>query len=169
MLENLGQWASALSYTLELSEDMLQDHLEGFFPLHFEKLYTEVTLSNPTIKLRQNSECIAFSCAISVQPPGRIRAKGQIMLEGQLRYDSFEGQFFIDDIQVIGLEIARIPKALLPGIRHIAQIALSSLLAGRAIYKLKDNDKKHRLAKSALRAIRVKNRTLQLQFGARKF
>ncbi len=61
---------------------------------------------------------------------------------------------------IVDLKINGIPDKYQPKIRKLAQITISKILSSRPVYKLKDDNLKHKLAKATLDSVLVENEKL---------
>ncbi|MDH5732070.1 MAG: DUF1439 domain-containing protein, partial [Gammaproteobacteria bacterium] len=76
-----------------------------------------------------------------------------------------KGEFFFKDPHIIDLDVDQIPPKYLPQVKIAAQKVASILFAIHPIYTLKNDTLKHRLARSMLRSVVVKNEKLLLSMS----
>jgi hypothetical protein len=105
------------------------------------------------------------STSIDVSAPAGLKATGAAKIRGSLSYDAATGEFFFKNPSVDEFEVNGLPEKYRPTVRKVAQLAAEKALSGRPIYALKDDDLKHKLAKSALRSVTVKEGKLLVVFG----
>ena len=67
---------------------------------------------------------------------------------------------------IVSLEVDEIPPELLPEIQKIAQLSLQKASQHYPIYKLKEDDLQHIMAKALLESVQVKEQTLQLKLSS---
>ena len=79
-----------------------------------------------------------------------------------MRYEAKTGELFLDSPRLAGLEIDLLPKILTPQVVKLAELVLAKASAAYPIYRLRDSDSKHQLAKAALKSIRVKDHKLKI-------
>lgn len=154
------QVATALSYTLKVSAEELQKKVSEMMPLEKKKFFVTIILSDPEVKLAEGSDRISIFSHIEVVAPGGIKGSGRAEMSGSLSYDSDKSEFFYSDPTVVSMQVDNIPESYLPKIKDIAQTIASNMLAKYPIYKLKDDNIKHKLAKSVLEAVSVKDKQL---------
>lgn len=160
-----AQAAMALSYTLEIPEQELQSKVSAMMPLEKKKYFITMVLSKPVVDLVEGDNRISVFTQIDVKAPGGIKGSGKTKISGSLSYDQETASFFFKDPQIVDLDIAKVPASLMPKIKKLAQTAASKVLASRPIYKLKDGILKHKLAKSLLESITVKNEVLFVELS----
>ncbi len=156
----------AFSYTLELTEDELQEKIEALMPMTKKKFFVTVMISDPNISLRENSQEIGIQSRIEVIAPGNIKGTGRGEIRGTLVYNAMEGTFYFSQPTVVNLVVDKVPEKLTPKIQSIAQLAAANVLSNRPVYTLKDENLKHTLAKSVLKSVEVKNGKLIVTLGA---
>ncbi len=160
------QLAMAFSYTLEISEEELQEKVSNMMPLEKKKYFVTVILSNPEVSLANGNNEIGVFSHVKVIAPGGIQGSGKVKITGSLRYDADKGEFFFNDPQIVNLEVGDVPEKYLPNIKNIAQSVVGKVLATRPVYKLKDDNLKHKLAKSVLQSIKIENSRLLVELSA---
>lgn len=162
----ITQSALAFSYTLEISEKELQQRADSMMPLERSQYFVKVTLSNPKLELLPSNNRIGMSSNISASIPGGFQGKGRATITGSLRYDNQRGAFYLDKPVIEELHIDNLPDQYLPQIKNIVQNALSKSLSSKPLYQLNDKDLRQKLAKSMLKEINIKNKTLFIELSA---
>lgn len=155
-----SQLASAFSYTLEIAEGELQEKVSKMMPLKLKKYFITIILTEPKINLLKDNNKIGIFTHIEVKAPGGIKGTGKVSIVGSLSYDSKNNGFFLKNPIIEKLEINKIPDKYMPKIRSISQKGISKLLTKRPVYRLKDDNLKHKLAKSVLKSVSVNNEKL---------
>lgn len=159
------QWAMAFSYTVELTEAELQEKVMGFMPLTRKTLFATVTLTDPKLDLLANTDQVSLLTHIDVTALNGITEKGSLSLVGTPYYDAKKHAFFLKDAQIKSLEIDNLEASYLPSIQVIAQQIIATILATQPIYRLEDDNLKHKLAKSVLKSIVIQDEKLLLVLG----
>jgi hypothetical protein len=155
----------AFSYTLELSEDKIQKKAESMMPLKKKKFFITTTLTEPVIDLIASTNEINLTSNVNVKAPGNISGNGKVSFTGSLRYESDSGSFYFDNLKVNSLDIDAIPQKVIPKIKGVLELLAKRVLATKPVYKFKDDNLKHKLAKAALKSIKVTNETLFVELG----
>jgi len=156
---------SAFSYTLELPEAELQTKAEAMMPLEKKKFFITTILSNPKLDLISTTNEIGLTTNLQVKAPGNISENGIVSFTGTLRYENDTGSFYFDNLNVNSLDVENIPPENLPKIKKLLEFVAKKFLAKKHVYKFKDNNLKHKLAKSVLKSVRVENEILFLELG----
>lgn len=162
----LSQFSWSFSYTVEITEAELQSKVAAMMPIEKSKLFVTTTLSNPVVTLGESDDQIATSVLVNVKAPGNIKGSAHVATTGSLIYKAKEGAFYLGNPKIVGLTSSDIPESLVPKIKELSQSALAKILSSRPIYKLKDDNMKHQLAKSVLKSIKVKDHKLLIELSA---
>lgn len=156
---------NALSYTVTISQDELQTKVEALLPIEKTKLFVTVVLSNPKIDLSVASNEIGLFCHITILAPGGLGGKGTIKLAGSLLYDADKGEFFFNNPQIKSIESEDVASKHLEKVQQIAQLAVEQYLSAKPIYRFKDNNMKHKLAKAVLQSVTIENKQLLVELA----
>jgi hypothetical protein len=162
-LVTYSSWASALTYTVNISQQELQSKVEALMPIEKTKLFVTVVLSNPIIDLAESSNEIGLFSRILISAPGGLGGQGAIKLTGSLLYDADQGAFFLNNPQIQSIESKDVAAKHLDKVQQIAQLALEQYLSAKPIYRFKDNNMKHKLAKAVLQSVTVENQQLVVE------
>ena len=155
----------ALAYTVELSEDELQEKIEAKMPLEKTKYLINVVLTEPDVELVEGSDRIGFKCKIMAKLPGGIEATGDAYIDGNISYNSDKGEFHLVDPELKDLNINGVSEKYKEKIRKIVEKVVKKSLAQFPVYRFKDNRLKHKLAKALLDSVVVKNQRLILELS----
>ena len=161
-----SQMVSALDYTQEITEQEIQEKVSAFMPVVKKKYFVTVKISDPKIDLIKETDEVGILANIDASAPGGIKGSGEVMIQGSLDYDPKKGEFYFKNPKIVSLKIDQVPADFIPDIQALAQTALSKALATYPVYKFKDDDLKHRLAKSVLKSLKVQNEKLVITLGA---
>ncbi|TWX47194.1 DUF1439 domain-containing protein [Colwellia hornerae] len=165
ILSLLSQIAVAFDYTQEITEQEIQEKVSALMPIEKKKYFVTVKISNPIIALLKATDEIGIRANIDASAPGGIKGSGEVMIKGTLDYDPEKGEFYFKNPTIIKLAIDKIPKSFTPKIQDIAQAALSKMMAVYPVYKFKDDNLKHKLAKAVLKSLAVKDEKLIITLG----
>ncbi|VAW63570.1 hypothetical protein MNBD_GAMMA10-3300 [hydrothermal vent metagenome] len=161
-----AQLAMAFSYTLEIAQEELQEKVSKMMPMEKKKYFVTVVLSNPKVDLSSAENKIAVFAHVGVIAPAGIKGNGKVKIMGSIIYDAEKGEFFFDNPEIVSLEVDDVPEKYIPKIKGIAQSIVSKILAARPVYKFKDDNLKHKLAKSTLKSVKVEKNTLLVELSA---
>lgn len=161
----VSQMVSALDYTQEITEQEIQEKVSAFMPIEKKKYFVTIKISNPKIDLIKESNEIGILASIEANAPGGIKGKGKVMIKGTLEYDPKKGEFYFKNPTIISLAIDKVNDNIIPKIQGIAQAALSKVMTVYPVYKFKDDNLKHTLAKAVLKSLKVENEKLLLTLG----
>lgn len=156
------QMAMAFTYTLEISEQELQKKVSAMMPMKKKQFFLTVILSRPNVDLAPESNEISVFSHIDVLAPGGIKEQGDVKISGTLSYDPDKGEFFFHNPSIPSLAIKNVPEKFIPEIKKITEVIASKILSKHPIYKLRDDNLKHKLAKAVLRSVTVKNEQLHI-------
>jgi len=161
----LANNVAAFSYTLELSEKDVQVRVEEKMPIEKKKYFITVIVSNPKIEFSSASEKIGIDSDIQVKLPGGFVSNGEAYIEGGVTYKSKQGEFFLIDSEVKKVSFDKLPKKFEADVIKIVDLTTKKVLGKTPVYKFKDNNLKHKLAKSTLKSVHIKNGMLALELG----
>ncbi len=166
-LVGAGWWA-VITFVPESSIDIdqaqLQQRLEARFPQkHCTMLVACLTLSNPVVKLTEGSPRIGLAADVLVSL-GRRHMPGQVTFSGVLRYVRYEGDFYVDDVQIDNFSLSGFPPELVQVVKVRGPDALRRTLQGHPIYTLKGDGARSALAKLAVRDVQVVNGKVHVTF-----
>lgn len=160
-----SQFSQALSYTLEITEQELQEKVSAMMPMEKKKFFVTVIVSNPQVDLIEESNEIGVFVNIEAIAPGGVKGAGSAKIIGTLSYDKEKGAFYLNNPKIISMDINKMPEKISPKIQQVSQLALTKALSKYPVYKFKDDNLKHKLAKATLESIEVKNEKLLVTLG----
>lgn len=151
------------SYTLKLTEDELQTHVDSFLPLEHAQQYYCLRFSEPDVVLAPGSEELGLGLRMEVFLPIGLKGSGRGFLTGAVRYEREQSAFYLDQPVLKELHIKGVPAKLNAQIAKAAQQTLARLLARYPIYRFNEQDKKQKLAKAMLQSVKVVEQQLWLK------
>jgi hypothetical protein len=152
--------------SIDIDQAQLQERLDARFPQKScTMLVACVTLSRPVVKLTEDSPRIGLSAAVLVTL-GRREMPGQVAFSGLLRYVRYQGDFYLDDVQIENFSLTGFPPDLVQVVKVRGPEALRRALQGHPIYTLKGDTARSALAKLAVRDVRVVNGKVRVTFLA---
>ena len=153
---------------IEIDRAQLQARLDARFPQRACTLMVAcLTLSAPVVALAEGSNRIGLSADVLVSL-GRREMPGQVAFSGVLRYVRYEGDFYLDDVQVDNFALTGFPPELVQVVKVRGPTALRRALEGHAIFSIRSDSPQAALAKLAVRDVQVvggKVRVTFLRFG----
>jgi hypothetical protein len=158
-------FAHAISYIVEVKESELQAKAEELMPFTKKSFIFTVTMSSPIIDLKPNSNRIWLSCNIQIKASDITLGIGDVVFNGNLKYDNKTGGFFFYDVILLSLNIDTIPAKSFPKIKSLVEDLGNKFLVKKPIYKLKDAKLTEELTKSLLKSIRIADEKLYLEIG----
>ena len=158
----LSQGTYALSYTLTMTEQELQEKVEAMMPFKQTQFFITVTLSDPKVELIKESNEIGVFTHVKVSAPGGIYGKGRGKVTGTLSYDASKGAFFFKNPKIVNLELDQVPKEYVKNIQLIAQVTATQAMSVYPIYILNDENQSQKFTKSRLESVEVKDETLHV-------
>lgn len=161
-----GAWFVVQHYApnlaIELTEQDLQTRLAERFPIqNCGLIIVCLNVTAPQLKLNEGSDRIALSADLSASL-GQRRYPGTLAFSGMIRYVARDGDFFLDDIVIERFDLAGVPIHYTEILRNRGPGVLRGVLSTRPIYTLKGNTMQERIARLAVRDVRVINGKLRI-------
>lgn len=152
----------AFTYTLEIPEYQLQEKLEAKLPIEQKKLFVTVRIPEAQINLIKETNQVGIFAHVETIVPGGLKGSGRAKVIGSLEYDPENGAFYFKDILIESIEIDRIPNTLSASVKELTQVAFKRVLNHYPVYRFKDENTRHKLAKNMLKEIKVEGDVLYL-------
>ena len=162
---SFSQLASAISYTVDVPKKIIEQQIALHMPLEKKVLMTTLRLSEPRLTFLEESNEIALFLNVDVFMIEGMKGSGRGELVGTIDYRAEEGAFYIVNPRIVDLSIDRVPSFLFPRIARAAELLLARSLVTYPVYRLNEEDVRHKMAKSALKKVTVTTETLQLTLG----
>lgn len=156
----------AFSYTIKMTEAEIQQKISAAMPLQKKQFFLTVELSDPVVELRDSDNKIALFLNVQATGPGGVKGSGRGKLAGTIRYEKESGSFYLADPVLEHLEIDRIQGKLNRELSKVVQVLIASALAKQPIYRLREDDFKHKMARAMLESVTVKGRQLLIKLKA---
>jgi len=161
-----GWWAATRFMPetfIDIDQAQLQQRLDARFPQKNCALMVAcVSLSDPVVKLSDGSPRIGLSADVLVSL-GHREMPGKVAFSGVLRYVRYEGDFFLEDVQIDNFELTGFPPEFVQVVQVRGPDALRRALQGHPVYSLKGSPRAA-LARLAVRDVRVVNGKLRVWF-----
>lgn len=156
-----GIYSKKIVFTLQ----ELQEKVASEFPLKKRKSLVTVNFLNPRILLSQESDRIGISLDMEVSAPGLKVVTGHLEADGGLEYRPDSGEFVFTEARVRVFELTDIPRAYARTIEQVGATLVKSYLSELTLYRLKQDNFKHSLAKLVLKSVAVENGEVVVEIG----
>ncbi|ABM02832.1 hypothetical protein Ping_0993 [Psychromonas ingrahamii 37] len=164
-LSTLPSFATALPYTLKITEQELQEKLTKELPIKKEAAYISAKIYDSRVDLIEGSDQIGVFTRIDITVLGNIKGSGWAYAKGVITYNAEKKAFYLINPNIISLEIENIPPDLMPEIKKIAQLSLEKAVQFSPFYLFNDQKTQEKMANSSLQSILVKNQTLLIKMS----
>tara|TARA_R110001592_G_C13176113_1_gene750348 strand:- start:1439 stop:1978 length:540 start_codon:yes stop_codon:yes gene_type:complete len=165
VLFSISQWASALSYTIEVPKQVIEDQISLHMPLVKKLPLASIRLSEPQLNLLEASNEVSLFLNVDVVMLKGFKGSGQGEIVGSIDYRSGEGAFYLANPRVVNLKVNHVPTVLMPQFTQAAQLLLSKSLATYPVYRLKEDDATQKMAKASLKKVSISRDTVLLTLG----
>lgn len=159
----LPSFATALSYTLKITQQELQEKLAKQLPIEKKAAYISAKIVDARVDLIEGGDEIAVFTKIDLLLLGSIKGAAQAYVKGRITYNQEKGAFYLIKPNIVSLEIEEIPADLVSEIKKIMQISLEKAVQIYPIYKFNEKNIQEKMAKSLLESIQVKEQTLLIK------
>lgn len=166
LLMSASQLAMAYSYTLEISEQELQNKISSMMPMERKLLVVSIIISDPKVTLIKDSNKIGIFTNLAVIAPDGAKSTGRVSFTGTLNYDPNQGAFYFHNPVIEKLEIDKLSDQYSADIKQITQLAVSSAMAAYPVYKLQNDVLRQKYVKSVLESIAVNDGKLLITLKA---
>lgn len=157
--------ARAQATTVEISEEELQAKVAAMMPLELRKLFMTAILSHPTVALSDSGNALSVVADVDIAAPGGLRQRGNVTIRGTLNYRAALGGLFLEEVEVVAMQVDHLPEQYLPAAQAVAHVAATKAFAKYPVYVMKSDTLKQRIAKSLLRSVSIANKKLILEFS----
>lgn len=153
------------AFKVSLSDTHVQSVLHNYFPLKEYAAIARVTLQGPKVRLGKNNKDIALMIPIDANIINDAMHRGHIIVLVSLSYKASSGSLYLSNPRVTQLEMPSVDKKLLGELSEFIKTIIKNALPLVRIYKVKEQDLNHSLAKSTLKHFSFEDRRLSLEFG----
>jgi hypothetical protein len=161
-----GWWAILRSFPelhIDIDQAQIQQRLAERFPQRNCALMACIDVTDPVVTLTEGSERIGFAANVVVSL-GHRQSPGRVAFSGVLRYVQYQGDFYLDDVQIDDLQLGGLPPELATMVKQRGPAALRRAFDGHPVYSLKGQGARAALAKFAVSDIRVVNGRVRVTF-----
>ena len=156
---------NALAYTFKFTEKQLQDQVSAMMPVTRKKYMVTVVVSNPKVTLLKEGNLISTKADLVATIPGGLKASGTVQITGSISYNREKGTFHLKNPKIVYMQVNGLPKKMHGTVKNLAQNGLVRTMHKRPLFKLKDDNLKHKLAKAALKSVAVTEGVLHVELG----
>jgi len=153
---------SALTFTKIITLNELQERIEVSFPLSQKNFLFNTTLSNPKIVLNKGVNRMGIDVDLALFSGEKPISQGSVFISGQIDYRPLGGEFYLKDTHIDNLNLQGISKERVKQVELMLEIIARGLLSKIPIYRLKEENLKHRLAKSMLKSVKINNGKMEI-------
>lgn len=162
-----GWWAItayAPQGAIDIDQAQLQARLDARFPQkNCTMMVACLTLSAPIVTLTDGSPRIGLGADVLVTL-GRREMSGKVVFSGILRYVRYQGDFYLDDVQIDNFSLTGFPPDLVQVVKVRGPAALRRALEGHPIYTLRSDGATSAFAKLAVRDVQVVDGKVRVTF-----
>ena len=110
----------AQAYDIRLTESQLQQELDARMPLTQQQGLFTLVLSEPVLDLPDGEQRIRIHTSAQVLTSFGLQSRGQVTIDGKVRYEKSDYSFYLDDPRVLALTIEGIPASAEPQLSELA-------------------------------------------------
>lgn len=158
-LDHAAHYIGRLGCTVELTEKELEQRLAPHFPWTGCRLGFSLALDEPQLSVLPEG-VLRLHLGLKVARGG-FTGEGFLEMTGRLQYESDSGRFFIANVTVEQLELARWRRPLWP-LRRALEPALSWYFQRHPIVELQPERQGHAVMKAVLDRIETRTGSLHL-------
>ena len=153
------------AFVTELSETQIQTALQFHFPVSEYATFARVTLREPKVRLLNNAHNLMLVIAVDANVVGDALRRGHINIAVGLSYKPASGGLYLLSPRLQQFEMQGVSPALVAELKTTIEKMAINFLPLVQIYKLKEKDLNHSLAKSLLKSYTIEQGRLILEFG----
>lgn len=157
--------SASFLYTIKIQENEIQAKVTSMMPIQRSKYFLTVILSDSKVNLIKESNQIALASPVVIMGPAGLKVAGFVKIQGILSYEANSGEFFLENPTIVDFQVSALPSKYQNQVKSIIQLAAAGALRKNPIYKLNDENLKHRLAKSILNSVTVKDQILLVELS----
>ncbi|MBN1601940.1 MAG: DUF1439 domain-containing protein [Chitinispirillaceae bacterium] len=149
-----------ISYDVTIPQQSVQESLDKKFPIKkkFAEI-TEVTLSNPVLTLRENSDRLSIGLDAKLTQPqiGTELTSGRIVFSNGLAFNNSTGEFLMNNVIVdtVAIDMKNLNEKIKSGIKDFISTQLQENLDGATFYRLDPGNKSTPIAKRLISKVYI--------------
>ena len=152
-------------YTVSMNAEEIQRRLQEKLPVERTKLLLKTTVTDVQVRLQEGSDRIRLRPSLVLEVPLLGALPGQVSVDARVRYAPDRGEFFLDDAVVTDLDVPRIPDSQRDRAQRLVAMVAQAYFATTPVYRLKQGNFKHALAKLIIKSVTVRDGRLLITMG----
>lgn len=152
-------------FETKLSDTHIQSAVYRHFPLREYAAFARITLHEPQVILSQGERDMVLVIPVDANIPDQPLQQGHATVAVSLSYKPGNGGLYLINPRVIKFEMPSVSKIMNKNLRATIEMICKNALPLVQIYKLKEKDLNHSLAKSVLKSFSIKDSLIHLEFG----
>jgi hypothetical protein len=153
------------SFEVKIPKSLIEDQVKQKFPTVKNKGLMTVRLWNPVLDFQGSRNRLGVSANAEVKLLGLVPLRGSMVCDGTLLYKPQTGTFVFTDVKVKKFNIQDLPSSRADEVSGLILSAALSALGGLEIYKLNPEESTEKIAKLALKGIRVRDDGIVVKLG----
>lgn len=142
-----------------LGAEQLERELSRSFPVKREASVLFLELAEPKVQLQHGADRLGLKLRASVGVT-LLRLEGTLTVRGKLRYQPDDGQFFLDDPEVVAFEVPGLPAADQPELFALVTEVTRAFLPTVPLHRLEQGS-----TRMLLKAVRVEDGRVIAELG----
>jgi hypothetical protein len=153
---------SSHALTIKLSESDIETRLKEYLPYDLNTPLFSATVNKAKVSFTKNTKRIQISLSIKLTTTSETFT-GTTVLESGIRYDSKEGSFYLQDPQIIDLDIANLSLGLQLTAKELLNNVTRSYFNSIKVYQFDLSNSSERMTAFTLKEVSIHNNTLLLE------
>lgn len=153
------------TYSFSVTVGQIQNALRLFFPLREYAADARLSLSEPAVSLRAGADDLWMEVPVVVSISGQARLRGRATVDVGLYYRAASGDLFLGNPRLRSFEMDGLTADRREALRASLADVLTNTLTLVRIYRVREQDLNHSLAKSEIKAIKIENDVLRVSIG----
>jgi len=159
------QLQRTFAYRVTLDAAGIERRIVDFFPWQTGTHSISLSLEKPKVRLNEAENRIHLLTDLVIGLPGQIHASGHVEVAGSLVYQADAGAFLFDKPEICQFSVMSIPSRYMLPLRRIMSKFLARHLTNLPVYSFNQQNLQHRLAKTVLKKVEIKNNKLEIRFS----
>lgn len=153
------------SFETKIPRALVEKQVQHKFPTVRNKGLMSIKMSNPELDFQGSRNRLGVAANAEVRLLGMIPFPGKILCDGTLEYRPANGSFVFTDIKVKKFTFQGLPESKADEVTGLVGSAVLEALGGLEIYRLDPKATGEKLAKLALKSVRVTDDGIVARLG----
>jgi hypothetical protein len=153
------------TFVTGLSSVQVEKVLENYFPLNEYAAFARVSLHNPQVRLQKGEKSVVLIVPVIARVAGATEHRGHATIQVELTYKPHTGGLYFSRPRIQQFDMPSVDKKMSADLREIVDSMAQNSLPLVQVYRVKERDLNHSLAKSALKSSVIEDDRLRLVFG----